>query len=232
VAGIALFEWLAVFVGLPLFYFVTGLLNRLLGPLVGLLRRRLRRKSALPNPEFLSHPVRLLLLAFTIRWALSKISLPLLARQFWSSAASAITIAACVWLLILLNSRGEEYIRQRLRNRNLTGVTSLRLTRRVIDLLVIFAGVFVALHHWGIKATPALAGLGVGGIAVALAAQKTLENVIGGISLIFDQVVRVSDTLKVGDTLGTVEEIGVSVRFVFALSTEPWSASPTGRFQT
>jgi len=44
--------------------------------------------------------------------------------------------------------------------------------------------------HFGIDPTAALAGLGVGGIAVALAAQKTLENVIGGISLIADQAVR------------------------------------------
>jgi MscS family membrane protein len=54
-----------------------------------------------------------------------------------------------------------------------------------------------------------LAGLGVGGIAVALAAQKTLENVIGGASIIFDGAVRVGDLLKVGETLGTVEDIGL-----------------------
>jgi small-conductance mechanosensitive channel len=54
-----------------------------------------------------------------------------------------------------------------------------------------------------------LAGLGVGGIAVALAAQKTLENVIGGTSIIFDGAVRVGDLLKVGETLGTVQDIGL-----------------------
>jgi MscS family membrane protein len=57
--------------------------------------------------------------------------------------------------------------------------------------------------------TPALAGLGVGGIAVALAAQKTLENVIAGASLIFDQAVRVGDSLKVGTIEGTVDHIGL-----------------------
>jgi MscS family membrane protein len=54
-----------------------------------------------------------------------------------------------------------------------------------------------------------LAGLGVGGIAVALAAQKTLENVIGGVFLIFDEVVHVGDSLTVGDTLGAVDDIGL-----------------------
>jgi MscS family membrane protein len=209
-ASIALFEWLAVFVGMPFLYFLTVLLSRLFNRLIGLVRRRLYRKSDLPNPELLPNPIRLLLLAFTIQWMVSKVSLPLLARQFWSSTATVITIAACVWLLILFASWGEEYARRLLRNRNLTGATStLHLTRWVVDLLIIFTGVFVTLHYFGVNPTAALAGLGVGGIAVAFAAQKTLENVIGGVSLIFDQAVRVGDSLKVGDTSGTVEDIGL-----------------------
>jgi MscS family membrane protein len=209
-AGIVLFQWLAVFVGMPLFYLFTALVNGLVSRLVGLLRRRLNRKPDLPNPEILPVPIRILLQALIIRWLLTKLGLPLLARQFWSSTATILTIAACVWLLILLNGWIEEYLAPHFRGRNLTGATSvLRLTRRVADVLTIFAGLLVALYHFGVNPTAALAGLGVGGIAVALAAQKTLENVIGGVSLIFDNVARVGDTLKVGDTLGTVEDIGL-----------------------
>ncbi len=65
------------------------------------------------------------------------------------------------------------------------------------------------LRHFGIDPTPTLAGLGVGGIAVALAAQKTLENIIAGASLILDQAVKVGDYLKIGDVTGTVEHIGL-----------------------
>ena len=54
-----------------------------------------------------------------------------------------------------------------------------------------------------------IAGLGIGGIAIALAAQKTLENLIAGISLISDNAIRVGDFLKIGDTSGTVTEIGL-----------------------
>jgi MscS family membrane protein len=60
-----------------------------------------------------------------------------------------------------------------------------------------------------VNLTAALAGLGVGGIAVALAAQKTLENVIGGISIIFDEVVHVGDRVIVVDREGFVEDIGL-----------------------
>jgi len=210
VFGVPLFGLVALFVGLPLLYLVTLLLNRLLGTIVGRLRRRLSKRADLPNPDIVPGPIRLLLIALTIHWLVSKTGLSLLARQFWSSVALILAIAGVVWILILANSRAEEYVDRRLRRRNLVGVASVvRLTRRFIDLLFIFAAALLVLYFFGVNLTAALAGLGVGGIAVALAAQKTLENVIGGVSLIFDQVVRVGDTLKLGDTLGTVDEIGL-----------------------
>jgi MscS family membrane protein len=194
------------------------LLNRLLKPLVRRLRLHFYGKVDLPYPEALPKPVRLLLLALVIRWILSNLSLPLLARQVWSNTATVITIAACVWLLIILNSRGEEYVLRRLRSHQLTAAASmLRLFRRVIDLLIVFGGIVVGLHFFGMNAAAALAGLGVGGIAVALAAQKTLENLIGGVSLIFDEAVRVGDSLKVGDISGTVDYIGLRSPLVCAM---------------
>src|SRR6185436_9294793 len=71
------------------------------------------------------------------------------------------------------------------------------------------AGGLIVLAYFGVDPTAALAGLGIGGIAVALSAQKTLENVIGGVSIVFDKAVRVGDVVKVGDTSGTVDYIGL-----------------------
>jgi MscS family membrane protein len=208
VANIPIFEWLALFVGMPFLYAMTGLLDRLIGFAVGAFRRHLLRNANLQNPKILPPPLRLLLLAFTIRWLLSTVGLPLLARQFWSTTALIIAIAACMWLLILVNGRGERYLVGR--RPGMSGSAAvLRLIRRVIDGLILFAGLMFTLYHFGINPTAALTALGVGGIAVALAAQKTLENVIAGISLIADQAVHVGDTLKVGDIVGTVEEVGL-----------------------
>jgi len=208
VAHIPLFEWLAVFVGMPFLYLLTGVLNRLIGLAVGGVRRHLGRNAGLQNPQVLPPPIRLLLLALIIRWLVSRIPLPLLARQFWSSTALMITVVACMWLLMLLNGWGERYLVEH--RRSLSGSASaLRLVRRVIDGLVLFAGLLFTLSHFGVDLTAALAGLGVGGIAVALAAQKTLENIIAGVSLIADQAVRVGDTLNLGEIQGTVEEVGL-----------------------
>lgn len=206
--GIPLFQFLAVFLGLPLLYLLTGLLNRLVSSSAGALRRKLRRNADLRNPRILPPPLRLLLLAFVIRWLLSRVGLSFLARQFWSTIALVIAVAASVWLLILLNGWGERYLKRH--RRTMSGSASvLRLFRRLIDGIVLFAGFLFMLHHFGVNLTAAMAGLGVGGIAVALAAQKTLENIIAGVSLVADQAVRVGDVLKIGDTSGTVEEVGL-----------------------
>ena len=208
VANVPLYEWLAVFVGLPFLYLLTGLVSRAIGFAVWVFRRRFLRSSRPRNPRILPTPVRLLLVAFAIRWLLSVIALPLLARQFWSTVALMIAILGCMWLLMTLNSWGEHYLVWR--RHNISGSASvLRLVRRLIDGLILFAGLVFCLYHFGVNPTAAFAGIGVGGIAVALAAQKTLENVIAGVSLIADQAVRVGDTLKVADIVGTVEDVGL-----------------------
>jgi MscS family membrane protein len=205
-----LFQVLAVFVGMPLFYVLVTLLGRLLSRLAGRLRRRVRGRHALPDPEILPSPIRLFALAFFIRWMLSRLTLPLLARQFWSTTATIITIAASVWLFILLNNWFEKLIRVRLaRSLRLGTASVVRLGCRLVDLLAIFVGVLVCLHHFGVNPTAALAGLGVGGLAIAFAAQKTLENLFGGTSLILDRVMSVGDMVKIGDKQGTVEDVGL-----------------------
>jgi MscS family membrane protein len=210
IAGVPLFEWIVVLVGIPFLYGITVLLNRGLSIVIGRLRRRKTRDSSLPNPEVLSQPMRLLLIAICMALLRPRMSISLLARQFWANTCVILAISAIVWLLIRLNGRIEGFAYRRLRRRNLAGTASvLRLGRRMADVLFIFAGGFGILFHFGVNPTPALAGLGVGGIAVALAAQKTLENVIGGISIILDEVVRVGDEMKFGTVQGTVEEIGL-----------------------
>jgi MscS family membrane protein len=75
-------------------------------------------------------------------------------------------------------------------------------------LLLMFAGV-QALNILGIDVTTGIAALGLGGLAIALGAQKTVENVVGSVSIVVDEPVRIGDFCRVGDVSGTVEEIGI-----------------------
>jgi MscS family membrane protein len=117
-------------------------------------------------------------------------------------------IVSAGWLLLLVNAYGEGYIRRHF-DVGSELASLLRVVRRFADVLVIAVSLLVALRYFGFDPSTALAGLGIGGIAVALAAQKTLENIIAGLSLIFDKAVRVGDTMKFGDTVGTVDYIGL-----------------------
>jgi len=73
---------------------------------------------------------------------------------------------------------------------------------------VIIAGI-VGLAQLGVSVASLVAGLGIGGLAVALAAQKTLENVFGTLSIGIDQPMREGDFVKLYDFVGTVEQIGL-----------------------
>jgi MscS family membrane protein len=186
------------------------ILNRALTPLVAALWRRLSGSPDWGPHNVLPAPARLLLLAIASRWLFSTLPLALLVRQWLSNIADLVAIAATAWLLILLNGLVERHLYRRLPQANYGAALSLlRVGRRLLDILVCFVALLALLRHFGVNVTPVLAGLGVGGIAIALAAQKTLENVIAGASLIFDQAVRVGDYLKVGEIEGTVDHIGL-----------------------
>jgi MscS family membrane protein len=85
----------------------------------------------------------------------------------------------------------------------------LPLGRQVLKLSLFLAAILGVLSVWGYNTTTILAGLGVGGIAVALAAQKTIEDLFGGIAVIGDRPVLVGDVCRFGDRTGTVVHIGL-----------------------
>lgn len=83
------------------------------------------------------------------------------------------------------------------------------LVARVLRFALIAFGVLAALSEIGYSVTSVLAGLGIGGIALALGAQKTLENVFGAFALAVDQPIREGDLIRVGELIGQVESIGL-----------------------
>jgi small-conductance mechanosensitive channel len=83
------------------------------------------------------------------------------------------------------------------------------LLRKILKAVWGCLMLLIYLDNLGMNVSALLAGLGVGGLAVALAGQKTMENLFGGVVLILDQPVRVGDFCKFGDKQGTVEEVGL-----------------------
>jgi MscS family membrane protein len=84
----------------------------------------------------------------------------------------------------------------------------VRLTYQLLTILVVVGLAFYLANRLGIPAYSLLTGLGVGGLAVALAARETLANFFGSLMIMMDRPFRVGDWIKVGDQEGTVEDIG------------------------
>jgi MscS family membrane protein len=85
----------------------------------------------------------------------------------------------------------------------------LPLGRQVLKVSLFLVAILGVLSAWGYNTSTILAGLGVGGLAIALAAQKTIENLFGGISVIGDRPVLVGDVCRFGDRTGEVMHIGL-----------------------
>ena len=82
------------------------------------------------------------------------------------------------------------------------------LIRNSVQVIVIVVGVLFILQNNGVNVTSLIAGLGLGGLAFALAAQNTLANFFGSITLFLDRPFQVGDVISAGGVDGTVEEVG------------------------
>jgi len=87
--------------------------------------------------------------------------------------------------------------------------SALPLASRFLKITILLFTIAAILSAWGYNTTTILAGLGVGGLAIALAAQKTIENLFGGVAVITDRPVAVGDFCRFGSQVGTVEDVGL-----------------------
>lgn len=112
-----------------------------------------------------------------------------------------------LWLLInALSSFGQEHLKD---TNKFGGLSIISFFQNMAKFSLVVIAVLIVFDTLGYNVTAGIAALGVGGLALALGAQKTVENLVGGLSIIFDQPVNVGDFCKFGDTIGTVEKIGV-----------------------
>jgi MscS family membrane protein len=92
---------------------------------------------------------------------------------------------------------------------NQSGISAILFLRRAAKVALIIFGIILILDTFGWDVTTWLTALGIGGIAIALGTQKTVENFVGSVTLIADHPIRVGDFCLAGDVLGTVEQIGM-----------------------
>lgn len=208
--GLLGWQWLALPVVLLLAWLLGTLLSRITRALLG----RAARHTATPWDDALllrmGRPL-------TVGWALAAIYVLLVPLQLnakaeakierWLSAAALVVF---FWALARSVDVSQQVLADSVWVRERPGTRSLLpLSAKILQLFLLALGVVALLSELGYPVASLVAGLGIGGLAVALAAQKSLENLFGALAIGADQPFREGDFVNVEGLQGTVEGIGL-----------------------
>lgn len=203
-------QWIALLVLVPL----SGLIGLLLGrPTRSVLRRLVSKTDTDLDDKLVAAargPIILLWSVATSRLMLRWIALAAPAQAFVVELQQALAIIALFWIVL----RAIGVLQQELPSSEFTKANPamrnlIPLGGRIARVLVFLLAVLTVIAQFGYPIATILAGLGIGGIAVALGAQKSLEHFFGSVSIGVDQPFRVGDWVNVGGTEGEIEAIGL-----------------------
>jgi MscS family membrane protein len=203
ILGVSAALWVAwmASIALPLllFWSISRLAIFLMQKTVGDSRRRFEA-LAWPFIVVLTitvHVLLLPLLGFTLGF-----------RLVYQRVCLLLLIVAVTWLLHRIFALSFAQARSMMERRHRSDTESLMLLgQRVVNVLLTLAAIFAILSVLGVDTKTALAGVGIGGVAVAFGAQKTVENLLGGIFLLTDKALAVGDTCCISSRVGTIEDI-------------------------
>jgi MscS family membrane protein len=208
--SIPLWRWIELLLGLGAVLLLAGLLTRVV---LWLLRLALHGRMSATTKEAvlkLKGPIFVLMMAL-IDYIGSSYSKTVLGRNRWEQAAVVTSLVAGAWLLIRLADIFASYAHQRfILDMHIERATFVGLITRMLKILVVIILAIILLNRAGVNVSALVTGLGIGGVAIAFAAQKTLSDLFGGIAIVMRGAVRVGDFCVIAGRQGTVEEIGIS----------------------
>lgn len=206
--GMPLWQWLALLVLIPVAAAAAWLVLRMLQ--VPIRWWAHRHGHAELESRSVSGAAWLLVGTVIHRIFAEYLGMPLLQRHYYTQVTTVAVILGTNWILW----RVVRWSLRRVRNQALAhghgGTGSLMLLgERLIKAVIVVMAVFLVLSTLGFNMSTALAGLGIGTLAIGFGAQQTIANLFGGVSVLGDEVIRVGDVCKFGDRTGTVEDIGL-----------------------
>jgi MscS family membrane protein len=208
-AGLSLAQWIlwAVSILGPLLLFWT------LGNLIAwIVRRRItdvaHRAAFQSSWKSIRRPLVVILTLLTNVAVMPLMAVSVTSRFAYARLVTSVVVivaSVLIWRLVTVTFREARLVAMR-RGRSSTRSLML-LGERVVKVLVVLIAMFVVLALAGVAPTTALAGVGIVGVAVALGAQKSVENLIGAVSLLTDRAIAVGDYCRFADREGWVEDI-------------------------
>lgn len=151
----------------------------------------------------------LFIIAFYI--AAQKLVFPAIVHQILDyTLMIVLTIQAVLIVQRIIKYALKSYARAASRSDNITiNKTIVNYVQRIVGMALWAVALVLILANLGYDVTSLIAGLGIGGVALALASQKVLENLINSLTIVFEQPFKEGDFIVVGQQSGTVKAIGL-----------------------
>ena len=208
VGGLQLWQLLAFLLLIPTLY---GASRLFVGAAFRLLDRVFKRRPSWTRVRTgigrFRAPLAFLLALPLHRLCVSRLGLPLLNRYGYARLLMLAFIFGASWLLLRLVDFFNLRATLNLIAEGATATSSLTIARRMLRGVVIAVAALFALASFGVNLTATLAGLGIGGVALAFAAQKSLENLFGGFVVLSDKIIRVGEIVRIGTAVGEIEDV-------------------------
>lgn len=210
IANVPVGHWMAIVLALLAALAVGILISRVV---ISLLRKPFENRTNIPGHGILASivvPLGVVIGVSLYRYSVIYMGIEVVARDMINWIAIILSLASLAWLGVRIVDGLSDIVRFGMsRTNRLNSVAMVMLARRMAKTVVICIAGISILNVLGFDITTGLAALGIGGIALALGAQKTIENLVGSITVVADKPVRVGDFCKFGEVMGTVEDIGI-----------------------
>jgi MscS family membrane protein len=160
--------------------------------------------------KLLEAPVSVFSLIVGVFFAVMVLTLPSEADLFALRVFQAGTVTVAFWGFLRIVDLVADALEEGARERQMAIHAFLPLIKKAARIFLIVIGVILVVQNLGYSVGSLLAGLGIGGLAVALAAQESLGNFFGSVSIAADRPFKIGDWIQVGDKVdGVVEEVGL-----------------------
>jgi MscS family membrane protein len=190
-------------------------IGKLLYWLIGTFAKSLaaRTKSGLDDIliDKLEEPIVYGIVILGFYWGFTRLHFNESVDSFFANVFMILFILNVTWLIArVIDSLIEEYIVPIVtKSESDLDDQLLPILRKTVKAILWIFGIVIALSNSGFDVAALIAGLGIGGLALALAAQDTVKNIFGGIMVFLDKPFKIKDRIKVNGMDGVVEEIGV-----------------------
>lgn len=213
----AMEKWLGLFIWqhFALFLWILGsfVLMKIFQYILENYVKRLTVKTKTEWDDNLLHevetPLGYLFLALFLRLTYSQLLLPVKVNAWMASSLSVLRDIIIFWLIYKLVNVFCDYLTQlTAKTKNTFDDQLVPLVRKSLKVFTFIIGLIFILQNNGVNVTAFITGLGIGGLAFALAAKDTLANLFGSVTIFLDRPFGIGDWIKAGDAEGIVEEVG------------------------